>query len=261
MAILVTGGAGYIGSHLVYGLADAGEQPVVIDNLSAGFQKSLPPDIPLIIGNCGNSELVSGVLRQHAISAVIHLAGSISVSESIARPDLYFENNVNTTQALVNVAIKHGVDQFIFSSSAAVYGQPSQIPVTETAPTVPVSPYGQSKLLGEELLQRAGASHGLRSVMLRYFNVAGADPLLRTGQSALDSSHVIKRPFRLRSDYLPSLNYTATTMRHATEHAFAIISTSRTSFESTLRHYVTSARAGNRCSSIAEVEMAFRSMK
>ena len=192
MAILVTGGAGYIGSHLVHALSDLGEQAVVIDDLSAGFRKLLPPDIPLYVGNCRNPELVSNVLRKHAVSAIVHLAGSVLASESVANPSLYFENNVDTTRALIDVAIDHGVNQFVYSSTAAVYGQPSQIPVDETAQTHPVSPYGQSKLDGEKLLQVAAVSHGLKSVILRIFNVAGADPRLRTGQSGPASSHLIR---------------------------------------------------------------------
>ena len=192
MTILVTGGAGYIGSHMVHELADAGEPVVVLDNLSTGFRFLLPGKVPFVTGSTGDRDLVAQTLARHKVNAIIHFAASIVVPDSVRDPLGYYANNTMHTCTLLDEAIKAGVQHFIFSSTAAVYGNAEQVPVRETAPTVPLSPYGSSKLMAEILLHDAGKAHGLRFVVLRYFNVAGADPKLRTGQSAPNATHLIK---------------------------------------------------------------------
>ena len=192
MTILVTGGAGYIGSHMVHELVDAGEPVVVLDNLSTGFRFLIPATVPFVVGSTGDRELVGQTLRQHGVTAIIHFAASIVVPDSVRDPLAYYSNNTMNTCSLLDVAIKAGVQQFIFSSTAAVYGNAEQLPVRENAPTMPISPYGNSKLMSEIMLHDAGKAHGLRFVVLRYFNVAGADPKLRTGQSTPAATHLIK---------------------------------------------------------------------
>jgi UDP-glucose 4-epimerase len=192
MTVLVTGGAGYIGSHMVHALVEAGESVVVVDNLSTGFSAFLPPDVPLFIGDAGDENLVEGVITQHQVESIIHFAGSVVVPESMRDPLGYYRNNTMTTQSLLRAAVKTGVNRFIFSSTAAVYGNPDQVPVGEDDPLKPMSPYGSSKLMTEIMLRDAGAAHGLDHVILRYFNVAGADPALRTGQSTKGATHLIK---------------------------------------------------------------------
>ncbi len=192
MTILVTGGAGYIGSHMVHELADAGEGVVVLDNLSTGFRSALPAAVPLVIGDTGDQGLVSSILKEHKITAIIHFAASIVVPDSVRDPLSYYRNNTMNTRSLLEVAVKVGVGQFIFSSTAAVYGNPDTLPVTEDAPNKPISPYGTSKLMSEMMLHDVGAAHPLKYVILRYFNVAGADPKLRTGQSTPAATHLIK---------------------------------------------------------------------
>lgn len=192
MTILVTGGAGYIGSHMVHALNDAGEPVVVLDNLSTGFRFLIPPAVPFVLGSTGDRALVSATIRQHGITAVIHFAASIVVPESVADPLAYYSNNTMNTCALLDVARQTGVRHFIFSSTAAVYGNPQHVPVREDAMTAPISPYGSSKLMSEIMLHDAGKAYGLRFVVLRYFNVAGADPQQRTGQSTPAATHLIK---------------------------------------------------------------------
>src|SRR6202158_53010 len=181
MTVLVTGGAGYIGSHMVHALAEAGESVVVIDNLSTGFSAFLPETVPLFIGDAADENLVEGVIAAHGVETIIHFAGSVVVPDSMRDPLAYYRNNTMTTRCLLNVAVKCGVNRFIFSSTAAVYGNPDQVPVPEHAPTRPLSPYGFSKLMTEIMLHDTGAAHGMNYVVLRYFNVAGADPLARIG--------------------------------------------------------------------------------
>jgi UDP-glucose 4-epimerase len=192
MSILVTGGAGYIGSHMVHELIDAGERVVVLDNLSTGFDWAVAKDVPLTIGDTGDQNLVCQILREHKVDSIIHFAASAIVPESVKDPLGYYKNNTVNTRALIETAVKNGVRQFVFSSTCAVYGDPAQVPVTEDTPTGPISPYGRSKLMTEIMLCDAGMAHDLRHIILRYFNVAGADPRCRSGQSSKNSTHLIK---------------------------------------------------------------------
>ena len=192
MTVLVTGGAGYIGSHMVLDLVAAGEPVVVLDNLSTGFSWAVAPGVPLVAGESGDQALVTRLIREHDIDAILHFAASIVVPESVADPLGYYRNNTVNSRALFECAVKNGVRHIIFSSTAAVYGNPAEIPVTERAPTQPISPYGSSKLMSEIMLRDAGRAHDLKYVILRYFNVAGADPQGRTGQSTKGATHLIK---------------------------------------------------------------------
>jgi UDP-glucose 4-epimerase len=192
MTVLVTGGAGYIGSHMVHALVDAGERAVVLDNLSTGFDWAVAEGVPIVVGETGDQPLVAKLIAEHEVDAVIHFAASIVVPDSVADPLGYYRNNTVNSRALIETAIKGGVRHFIFSSTAAVYGNPERVPVRESDPTVPMSPYGSSKLMTEIMLRDASAAHGLHHVILRYFNVAGADPLGRTGQSTRGATHLIK---------------------------------------------------------------------
>ena len=192
MTVLVTGGAGYIGSHMVLALAEAGESVVVIDNLSTGFSTSLPEGVPLFIGDAADENLVEGVIAAHGVESIVHFAGSVVVPDSMRDPLAYYRNNTMTTRSLLNAAVKCGVNRFIFSSTAAVYGNPERMPVTEDAPTRPLSPYGSSKLMTEIMLHDVAAAHGMNYVVLRYFNVAGADPQARIGLSTAGATHLLK---------------------------------------------------------------------
>ena len=192
MTILVTGGGGYIGSHMVHALVDAGEPVVVVDNLTTGFRTALPESATLVVGDVGDLALLTSVIKTNAITEIIHFAASIVVPDSVRDPLGYYRNNTINTRALLEVAVATGVQRFIFSSTAAVYGNPQRVPVGEDAPVVPMSPYGNSKLMSEIMLKDAAAAHGLNYVILRYFNVAGADPRLRTGQATIGATHLIK---------------------------------------------------------------------
>ena len=192
MTILVTGGAGYIGSHMVNTLADAGEHVVVLDNLSTGFEWAIPKGVPLVMGETGDQLRAAALIAEHRVDAIIHFAASIVVPDSVRDPLGYYRNNTVNSRALLEVAVNSGVRQFIFSSTAAVYGNPEQVPVSEDAPLAPMSPYGNSKLMTEMMLKDVGAAYDLNYVILRYFNVAGADPALRTGQSTVGATHLIK---------------------------------------------------------------------
>lgn len=192
MTVLITGGAGYIGSHTVHALVDAGEHVVVLDNLSTGFAAALPKPMLPIVGDVGDEKLVASVIERHGVESIIHFAGSIIVPESVADPLKYYRNNTVNSRTLIEAAVKGGVNHFIFSSTAAVYGEPLRVPLAEDDPTVPLSPYGWSKLMTEVMLGDTGAAHPLRHVALRYFNVAGADPKLRTGLSTPGATHLIK---------------------------------------------------------------------
>ena len=192
MTVLVTGGAGYIGSHMVHAFVDAGEQVVVLDNLTTGFDWAVPPSAKLAIGDVGDQSCVAALIAQHRVDAVLHFAASIVVPDSVRDPLGYYRNNTMNSRALIETAVKQGVRNFIFSSTAAVYGNPTRVPVREGDPTLPTSPYGSSKLMTEIMLRDASTAHGLRHVILRYFNVAGADPLGRTVQSTKAATHLIK---------------------------------------------------------------------
>jgi UDP-glucose 4-epimerase len=192
MTVLVTGGAGYIGSHFVHVLAEAGESVVVIDNLSTGFSNFVPGGVPLIVGDAGDESLVESIINDYRVESIVHFAGSVVVPDSMRDPLGYYRNNTMTTRSLLNAAVKSGVSRFIFSSTAAVYGNPEQVPVPETAPTRPLSPYGSSKLMTEIMLHDVAAAHGMSYAVLRYFNVAGADPLARIGLATLGATHLLK---------------------------------------------------------------------
>ena len=192
MTILVTGGAGYIGSHMVHELVDAGEPVVVLDNLSTGFRFLVPSAVPFVAGSTGDRALVAKTLAQHNVDTIIHFAASIVVPDSVKDPLGYYRNNTMNTCNLLDAAIEAGVKRVIFSSTAAVYGNAEATPVREDAVTAPISPYGTSKLMSEIMLHDASKAYGLRFVVLRYFNVAGADPKLRTGQSTPLATHLIK---------------------------------------------------------------------
>lgn len=192
MTVMVTGGAGYIGSHMVWRLLDAGERVVVVDRLSTGFDWAVPMEAPLVVADVGDEAAMSQVMRAHRVNAVVHFAGSVVVPDSVADPLGYYLNNTANSRTLIECAVRNGVGAFIFSSTAAVYGTPKINPVPEGAPTAPESPYGASKLMTETMLAHAAAAHGFRYAALRYFNVSGADPRLRTGQSTAGATHLIK---------------------------------------------------------------------
>jgi UDP-glucose 4-epimerase len=192
MTVLVTGGAGYIGSHMVLELVDAGEQVVVLDNLSTGFAWAVAENVPLVVGETGDQALVARIIRDHGITAIIHFAASIVVPDSVRDPLSYYRNNTSSSRALIECAVNGNVRDFIFSSTAAVYGNPGDGPVNEDAPTQPISPYGWSKLMTEIMLRDTAHAHDLHYAILRYFNVAGADPHGRVGQSSRMATHLIK---------------------------------------------------------------------
>ncbi|MGE0665624.1 MAG: UDP-glucose 4-epimerase GalE [Sphingomonadales bacterium] len=189
--VLVTGGAGYIGSHTAQQLSDAGNRVVVLDNLANGDRAMVPDGVRFVEGDLADRALVADLLAA-GVDAVLHFAGSIVVPDSVADPLEYYRNNTLNTHGLLQACVERGVDRFIFSSTAAVYGDAAVVPVPETAPTVPVSPYGSSKLMTEWMLRDAAAAHGLRYVALRYFNVAGADLRARRGQTSKNATHLIK---------------------------------------------------------------------
>ena len=192
MSILVTGGAGYIGSHMALELLDAGESVVVLDDLSTGFRWAVPDGVPLVVGDFGDEDLVTETIARHDVEEIIHFAAKIVVPESVAHPLAYYLNNTAKARALLETAVGCDVPRFIFSSTAAVYGDPAENPVTEDAALAPVSPYGRSKLMVEWMLEDTARAHDLSYVALRYFNVAGADPLGRSGQSTPNATHLIK---------------------------------------------------------------------
>ncbi|WP_066481676.1 MULTISPECIES: UDP-glucose 4-epimerase GalE [unclassified Sphingomonas] len=191
-AVLVTGGAGYIGSHAVLALCDAGWRVVVIDNLVTGFAWAVDPRATLVQGAIEDEALVRVTLREHAITAIMHFAGSVVVPESVSDPLKYYRNNTAASRSLIESAVACGVRHFIFSSTAATYGIPEVVPVREEAPKAPINPYGMSKLMTEIMLNDVAAAHPINYCALRYFNVAGADPQGRSGQSTAGATHLIK---------------------------------------------------------------------
>ncbi|MDZ7761970.1 MAG: UDP-glucose 4-epimerase GalE [Desulfovermiculus sp.] len=191
--VLVTGGAGYIGSHTVLCLLQAGYDVVVYDNLSTGFAQAVLPPARLIKGELEDVEHVQEVLRSNTFSAIIHFAASIVVPESVTDPLQYYQNNTCNTTRLVRLAVEQGVPHFIFSSTAAVYGHPQHLPVAENHALAPINPYGRSKLMSEWVIQDVSRAHpDFNHVILRYFNVAGADPEGRLGQCTPEATHLIK---------------------------------------------------------------------
>ncbi len=190
--VLVTGGAGYIGSHAVLALKDAGHIPVVIDNLVTGFRWAVPDDIVFYEGDIADSQLVAQILAEAKIDAIMHFAGSVVVPESVDNPLKYYHNNTAKTRALIESAVVGRVRHMIFSSTAATYGIPESSPVREDMPTVPINPYGTSKLMTEMMLHDVAAAHDFNYCALRYFNVAGADARGRSGQSTVGATHLIK---------------------------------------------------------------------
>jgi UDP-glucose 4-epimerase len=190
--VLVTGGAGYIGSHAVLALRDAGWPVAVIDNLSTGTRYVVPDDVPFYEGNVADRGLVDRIFAEEGTGAIMHFAGSIVVPESVEKPLEYYRNNTLASHALLSAAVDAGVKHFVFSSTAAVYGEPERVPVQEGDLKVPINPYGASKLMTERMLEDSSAAYPLNYAALRYFNVSGADPQGRSGQVGKGSTHLIK---------------------------------------------------------------------
>jgi UDP-glucose 4-epimerase len=190
--VLVTGGAGYIGSHAVLALKDAGWPVAVIDSLVTGFRFAVPDDVPFYQGDIADADLLARIIAEQGIGAIMHFAGSIIVPESVSDPLKYYHNNTAKTRSLIESAVNGGVKHFIFSSTAATYGIPEVSPVTEDSVKQPINPYGMSKLMSEIMLADTAKAHPLNYCVLRYFNVAGADAQARTGQSTAGATHLIK---------------------------------------------------------------------
>lgn len=190
--VLVTGGAGYIGSHAVLALRDAGWPVVVVDNLTTGFRFAIPANVPLVEADIADQAAVEAAIRAHDVRAVMHFAGSIVVPESVENPLKYYQNNTANSRTLIESAVRCGVPHFIFSSTAATYGMPDVSPISESCPQRPINPYGMSKLMTEYMLADVSAAHPLNYCALRYFNVAGADSQARSGQSTAGATHLIK---------------------------------------------------------------------
>ena len=190
MKVLVTGGAGYIGSHVAWELVDAGHEVTILDNLTTGVRENMPPQARFVEGDVGDPEAVDDALD--GVEAVLHFAANIVVPESVADPLKYYHNNTVRVHNLLSRCVEAGVDKIVFSSTAAVYGTPEEIPVRETTPLDPINPYGRSKMFTEGMIRDVSYAHGIRHVILRYFNVAGADPKGRTGQSTPAATHLIK---------------------------------------------------------------------
>jgi len=206
MSVLVTGGAGYIGSHTVYALLDRGDAVVVLDNLSTGVKAQVGAAAAFVQGDVADGVLVRQVIADHGVDAVIHFAGSIVVPDSVADPLGYYDNNVVRTRALIQAVVEAGVKQFIFSSTATVYAEDAAQPLAEDARKAPISPYARSKLMTEWMLEDVSRAHDFRHMVLRYFNVAGADPNGRTGQSTPKATHLIKRAAQVALGRIPQID-------------------------------------------------------
>lgn len=191
MAVLVTGGAGFIGSHMVACLRDAGRDVVVVDDLSSGHREVVPPDVPFVRTNVADRDAIGSVLEQHHVDAIVHFAARIQVGESVTDPRLYWTGNVAATTQLLECALDSGVRSFIFSSTAAVYGTPERVPIVESDPTRPINPYGETKLAIERMLASYSRAYGLRYAALRYFNAAGADATRGLGERHDPETHLI----------------------------------------------------------------------
>src|SRR5271165_2309737 len=205
MSVLVTGGAGYIGGHMTLGLLDAGERVVVLDDLSTGFDWAVNEPAQLVVGDTGDAHLVARLIDEHEVDAIAHFAAKIVVPDSVSDPLGYYLNNTSNARTLIETAIKRGVKRFIFSSTAAVYGETSSEPVSEDTPLAPISPYGRSKLMVDWMLEDASRAYDFRYVTLRYFNVAGADPAGRLGQSTPRATHLIKRGVQTALGIYPAM--------------------------------------------------------
>jgi len=205
-AVLVTGGAGYIGSHAVLAFREAGHDVVVLDDLSTGYRTLVPGDVPFVESSVADAEAVAALLDDYAVRTVVHFAGSIIVPESVSDPLKYYRNNTCASRALIETCVSHGISEFIFSSTAAVYGEPEVVPIAESAPLQPTNPYGSSKLMIEWMLRDAAAAHGMKYAALRYFNVAGADPAFRAGQMGRNATHLIKRASQVVAGTLAHLD-------------------------------------------------------
>jgi UDP-glucose 4-epimerase len=192
MTVLITGGAGYVGGHTVLAFLDRGEIPVVLDDLSTGSRNAIPSNVPFVFGDVGDTSLVLQILETHKVDAILHFAAKIVVPDSITDPLGYYLNNTVKTRALLEAAVRGKVRHFVFSSTAAIYGNPSKAMVDEETVPVPMSPYGMSKLMSELMIRDVSVAYDQRHVILRYFNVAGADPAGRHGQSTANATHLIK---------------------------------------------------------------------
>jgi UDP-glucose 4-epimerase len=203
--VLVTGGAGYIGSHAVKALAGAGHGVVVLDDLSAGHPEAVR-GVPLVTARVHDTAAVRAALRTHRIDAVMHFAAWLDVGESVRQPAKYYENNVTGSLALLEAMIAEGVGQLVFSSTCAVYGEPRTLPLTEDHPTAPINAYGESKLVVERALGHVATAHGLRAIALRYFNAAGADPSGELGERHDPETHLIPLVLQAASGRRPSIS-------------------------------------------------------
>lgn len=205
MTVLVTGGAGYIGSHMVLELVDAGETVVVLDDLTTGYRWSVPPSVHLVTGDIGDQELVARLIDEHGIESIFHFAAKIIVPESVADPLAYYLNNAVKSRALIETAVRKGIQHIIFSSTATVYGNTDVSPLAEELPVAPINPYGRTKVMTEWMLEDSYRAHGLRYAVLRYFNVAGADPKGRSGQSTPQATHLLKVASQVALGHRPYL--------------------------------------------------------
>jgi len=224
-AVLVTGGAGYIGSHAVLALKDAGWRVAVIDNLVTGFRWAVSGDVPFYLGDVSDADLIARINAEQNVGAIMHFAGSIIVPESVSDPLKYYNNNTAKSRSLIQAAIDNEIRYFIFSSTAATYGNPVQAgPISETMPQQPINPYGTSKLMTEWMLRDVAAAHSFDYCVLRYFNVAGADPEARSGQSTAGATHLIKVAVELHLASVQVSRSSGLTLKPATEPVCAITS-------------------------------------